>query len=104
MDDVRFGHFNKRWQPPETYVVSWVKQAWESIPEDMVRKSFLKCGISNAMDGSEDDALYEDVDQSTPGSETDELNDNDNYTTDAELTPEQIDELFNEADDDDDGF
>ena len=51
-------------------------------------------------DGREDDALYEDVDQSTPGSETDELDDNDNYTIDAELTPEQIDELFNEADDD----
>ena len=27
----------------------------------MVPKSFLKCGISNKMDGTEDDALYEDV-------------------------------------------
>src|SRR6218665_1265677 len=93
-------------KPDITVVVSWAKQAWDSIPEDMVRKSFLKCGISNAMDGSEDDALYEDVDHSTPRSETDELDDNDNYTTDAELTPEQIDELFNESDDGEefDGF
>ncbi len=35
--------------------------SWEAIPADMVRRSFLKYGISNAMDGSEDDALYSDL-------------------------------------------
>ena len=29
------------------------------IPEEMVRKSFLTCGISNALDSTEDDAIYE---------------------------------------------
>ena len=45
-------------KPDITLVVAWVKEAWESIPAEMVKKSFLKCGIANAMDGSEDDALY----------------------------------------------
>ena len=38
----------------------WVKQSWEEIPEEMVRKSFKTCGISNALDGTEDDAIYDD--------------------------------------------
>jgi len=33
---------------------------WEHIPEEMVCKSFLKCGTSNKMDGTEGDALNED--------------------------------------------
>jgi len=33
---------------------------WEHIPEEMVFKSYLKCGISNKMDGTKDNALYED--------------------------------------------
>ena len=47
-------------------VTSWVLAAWEEIPEAMVAKSFKKCCISNALDGSEDDLLWdtdeEDVD------------------------------------------
>ncbi len=27
----------------------------------MVQQSFLKCGIANALDGAQDDALYEDL-------------------------------------------
>ena len=38
----------------------WVKQSWEEIPEEMVKRSFKTCGISNALDGTEDDAVYND--------------------------------------------
>ena len=38
-----------------------MKEAWDSIPEDLIAKSFKKCGISNAVDGTEDDMLYEDL-------------------------------------------
>ena len=31
-------------------VIGWVKTAYECIPEEMVWKSYLKCGISNKMD------------------------------------------------------
>ena len=33
----------------------WILEAWAEIPKEMIIKSFKKCGISNAMDGSEDD-------------------------------------------------
>ena len=39
----------------------WVKRAWVNIPNDMVSKFFLKCGISNNMDGRDDDKLYSDL-------------------------------------------
>ena len=41
-------------------VLRWVKQSWEEIPEEMVRRSFKTCGISNALNGTEDDAIYDD--------------------------------------------
>ena len=34
--------------------------AWKAIPESIIVRSFKKCGISNALDGSEDDILWED--------------------------------------------
>ncbi|CAB4412953.1 unnamed protein product [Rhizophagus irregularis] len=44
-------------------VCGWVKRAWESISDDIIVYSFKKCGISNALDGSEDDAIYEEIDE-----------------------------------------
>ena len=44
----------------------------------MVRKSFLKCGISNKMDGTEDDALYEDF-LGECVAETEDVVDSDGY-------------------------
>lgn len=32
---------------------------WESLPEEMVHKPFHKCCISNALDGTVDDALWD---------------------------------------------
>lgn len=48
-------------KPGLSLVVEWVKEAWDSIPEELIIKSFKKCAISNAMDGTEDDMLYEDL-------------------------------------------
>ncbi|CAI7862952.1 unnamed protein product [Closterium sp. NIES-54] len=28
--------------------------AWKAVPADLIKKAFLTCGISNALDGSED--------------------------------------------------
>jgi hypothetical protein len=44
-------------------VCEWVKRAWENISNNIVIYSFKKCGISNALDGSEDDAIYEEIDE-----------------------------------------
>ena len=39
-------------------VCSWVIKAWNGVKPEVIIKSF-KCGISNAMDGTEDDAIFE---------------------------------------------
>ena len=49
----------KKKAPSRNLILRWIKQSWSEIPEEMVRKSFLTCGISNALDGTEDDAIYE---------------------------------------------
>ena len=47
---------------PLPTVVQWVKNAWDSIDSKIIKKSFKKCCISNNMDGTEDDRLWEDKD------------------------------------------
>jgi len=37
--------------------------SWKAIPESIIARSFKKCCISNALDGSEDDILWEDDDE-----------------------------------------
>lgn len=89
-------------KPDITIVTSWMKEAWESLPPEIVKRSFLKCGISNAMDGSEDDALYKDTEESNESDDDtkDDADDDDadEYAED-DLTEEQISELFGESDD-----
>ena len=58
-------------------VVSWVADAWQEIPTDMIKQSFLKCGISNAMDGTQDAALYEDLLARRPDLDSSEESDSD---------------------------
>jgi len=41
-------------------VARWVLAARKAIPETIIIRSFKKCCISNALDGSEDDILLED--------------------------------------------
>ena len=39
-------------------VSSWVLEAWRGIPEEIVVRSFKKCGVLNSLDGT-DDILWE---------------------------------------------
>ena len=48
----------RRRPPSKDLVMQWVKEAWESLSAEIVRKSFKKCGITSAMDGTEDDQLF----------------------------------------------
>ena len=38
-------------------LASWVKAAWDQIPTELIKKSFIVCGISNALDNSEDERI-----------------------------------------------
>ena len=61
---------------------------------EMVERSFKKCGISNALDGTEDDLVWKEEEDS---SQVEEEPDCDVY--DDRITPEQWQELFSESDD-----
>ena len=60
----------------------------------MVERSFKKCGISIALDGTEDDLVWEEEEDS---SQVEEEPDCDVYHD--RITPEQWQELFGESDD-----
>lgn len=52
-------------------LVGWILDAWHGIPDTMVVRSFQKCGISNALDGSEDDLLWQEVSDKEVSSDSD---------------------------------
>jgi len=40
-------------------ICNWIKQAWDDIPTEMIQKSFRKYCITNAIDGTKDDEVWE---------------------------------------------
>jgi hypothetical protein len=46
-------------KPSYSLVCSWVKDAWEKIDTNLIRRSFKCCGISVKTDGSEDDMIFD---------------------------------------------
>lgn len=87
-------------KPGLSLVTSWVKTSWEDIPKEMIIKSFLKTGISNKMDGTEDDLLWNS--DSEESEETGETDVPANWDTDETLTREEWEQLFSVSDDESD--
>jgi hypothetical protein len=54
-----------------------VSAAWKAIPESIIVRSFKKCCISNALDGSEGDIVWEDDVEDKDDSDWVESTDND---------------------------
>uniref|UniRef100_A0A8C9ZJZ3 Pogo transposable element derived with KRAB domain n=1 Tax=Sander lucioperca TaxID=283035 RepID=A0A8C9ZJZ3_SANLU len=47
-------------QKPAVHLLcTWILQAWDAISQESIIHGFKKCCISNALDGSEDDILWE---------------------------------------------
>ena len=46
--------------PTIDVLCQWVKESWDEVKLEIVIKSFRKCGISNALDGTEDDDIFAD--------------------------------------------
>ena len=83
-------------RPKLATVCQWIVNSWNEISLDMAIRSFLKCGISNSIDGSEDDELFcefisgrDDVEQEDNTEECDLYDD--------ELSKEQFYELFGDS-------
>ncbi|KAH9378347.1 hypothetical protein HPB48_021859 [Haemaphysalis longicornis] len=49
-------------------VVNFVSKAWAAVSEEVVARSFKRCGISTALDGSEDGELHERLASAIPPS------------------------------------
>uniref|UniRef100_A0A1X7V213 DDE-1 domain-containing protein n=1 Tax=Amphimedon queenslandica TaxID=400682 RepID=A0A1X7V213_AMPQE len=46
-------------KPPScTLVCQWVKSAWDAVPIETVKKSFLSCAINMPLDRKEDDKVH----------------------------------------------
>jgi len=43
--------------PSLELVCEWLVKAWDSIPEELISKSFKSCGITNDLNGEEDDRI-----------------------------------------------
>jgi hypothetical protein len=46
-------------RPSYSLVANWVKESWDSMDINMIRNSFKCCGISNDMNGSEDNLIFD---------------------------------------------
>jgi hypothetical protein len=59
-----------------------VSAAWEAILESIIVRSFKKCFLSNALDGSKDDIVWEDDVEDKDDSDWVESTDNDSVMSD----------------------
>ena len=49
----------KKRAPSKEMVLRWIDRAWNDIPVELITKSFTSCGITNALDSTEDEAVWE---------------------------------------------
>jgi len=78
----------KKRAPSKELVLQWINKAWQEIPAEMVVKSFKSCGISNALDGTEDDAVYEEETEGGEAVDADEDELENEFDTDSETEDE----------------
>jgi hypothetical protein len=52
--------------------VEWISKAWKEVPVSIIPKYFLMCRLSNAEDGTQDNILWEDSEQSGEGASSSE--------------------------------
>jgi hypothetical protein len=48
-------------------IVEWISKACKEVPVSITPQSFSKCCLSNAEDGTQDDILWDDSEQSGEG-------------------------------------
>ena len=80
-------------QPTRQDVINWASKPWREIRVGLLRKSFLVCGISNALNGSQDDLVCDKV-PIVDASSTDALdNDDEDDTEDEDADVEDFDPI-----------
>jgi hypothetical protein len=89
------GNFKR---PPLATVTQWVKTAWDSIDSQIIVRAFKKCSISNSLDGSEDDILWNEAQDTEMTSDNDDDSDSDEMFDDV-MTDAQFAQIFDEESD-----
>lgn len=59
----------KKRAPSKELVLTRINCAWNGIPHDLTENSFKSCEIANALDGSEDNAVWEEENEETEDAE-----------------------------------
>ena len=59
----------KKRAPSKEMVLRWIDRAWREIPVELITRSFISCGISNALDGAKDGALWDDEEEEAEDTE-----------------------------------
>ncbi|CAC5369508.1 unnamed protein product [Mytilus coruscus] len=94
-DDHSFTNTGRMRKPELPVICSWIVEAWEELDPQIICRSFKKCTISNALDGSEDDMVWEEhVKASIPPTE-------DEGEEDEELEVDRDIYYYDEDEDDD---
>ena len=83
MGPFEFNHAGKKKVQSRNLVLCWITKSWREILEEMVRKSFLSSSISNALDSTEDNAIYEEE----PDIHTEENEMDEEFDTESEDEP-----------------
>ena len=92
-------------QPTRQDIINWVSHAWSSIELKVIVDSFLVCGLSNALDGSQDDKVSDDIPACTAEDDDSETKDQQEEEEGGESEGESdVDEMgdpFSDLDDSD---
>ena len=94
-------------QPTRQDAIKWVSNAWDSITPDILISSFKVCGISNALDGTEDDMvsdylLYVDSEPAEDQESESDGDKGDTHTADDDDDVDDIDPFRDDSDSDSD--
>ena len=73
----------KKRPPSKELILQWIHRAWQEIPAELITHLFKSCGISNNLDGTEDEAVWEEETGDTEENGDGEVLDN-KFETDSE--------------------
>ena len=73
----------KKRPPSKELVLQWIHRAWQEIPAELIAHSFKSCGNTNNLDGTEDEAVWEEETGNAEENGDDEVLDNE-FETDSE--------------------
>ena len=54
----KFTNSGRQKKALEELICLWILQVWKAILSEMITASLLKCGITNNLDGSQDELVY----------------------------------------------